>query len=232
MADDILAAASIAKKIKDATLFVFDLDGTLLNSKEDIADSINISFAKLGLEPVSNETVYQYVGYGVAPLILDTLTAIKQEERYQDLLDLFRSIYDEKLLDKSHLFPHVEEGLNKLNDRNYKLALITNKPIGFTMKIVNSLKLDRFFGSLIVGGDSKVAQKPDPKSLLMIIKATNSLASKTVMTGDSKVDIMTGKNANTLTVGVTYGFRAKEELVNSKADLIIDSFDQLVSLTN
>ncbi|MBI4667480.1 MAG: HAD-IA family hydrolase [Nitrospinae bacterium] len=213
----------------DVDVLVFDLDGTLIDSKQDIADSLNWTFGQFGYEPLPMNLIEQFVGNGIAPLINRAVNQAGHPERETEVLKVFRARYYEHLLDQTMFFPGVEKTLNLLKSR-YKMGLVTNKPHQFTEKIVAKLGLDSYFNGEVYGGDTLPVKKPDPASILRISSRYGVSPSRVLMVGDSSVDVMTGKNAGSFTVGVTYGFRSVEELIEAKPDAMIDRFEQLTGL--
>jgi phosphoglycolate phosphatase len=217
----------IVKKF-DVGALVLDLDGTLVNSKDDIADSLNWTFERLGYEPLPMKVIEGFVGNGIMPLVKNAVVAAGHPERFNDVLGAFRERYYDHLVDKTRLFEGVMDTLETLAP-NYKMGIVSNKPHAMTIKITRELGIHRFFNGQIYGGDSLVVRKPDPSAILMIAARYNVPSSRTLVVGDSSVDIMAGKNAGARTVGVTYGFRSVEELTQARSDALIDGFGDLLS---
>ncbi len=204
-------------------LFIFDLDGTLIDSKEDIAASVNHTLKAIGLRSIPDELIYQYVGTGVTPLIKRSMEAAG-EGRFKEALAIFLKHYDEHLLDRTVFFPGVQKILKHFSQK--KKVVLTNKPQGFSEKILKGLKADHFFEE-ILGGDTRFPKKPDPEAVRYLLEKFRADPSKAVMIGDSRVDRETGQNAGILTCGVTYGFRPREELEGS--DCLITQPDELLN---
>lgn len=218
----------IVKKL-DVGALVLDLDGTLVDSKDDIADSLNWTFVRLGYEPLPMKVIEGFVGNGIMPLVKNAVVAAGHPERFDDVLGVFRKRYYDHLLDKTRLFEGVMETLDRLAP-DYKMGIVSNKPYAMTIKIIRELGLDRFFNGQIYGGDSLAVRKPDPASILMTAARYNVPSSRMLVVGDSAVDINAGKNAGARTIGVTYGFRSVEELTQARPDALIDRFDGLLNL--
>lgn len=210
----------------DVDVIVFDLDGTLIDSKVDIADSLNHTFGQLGYDPLPMELIETFVGNGVAPLIHRAVVAAGHPERESDVMAMFRARYYDHLLDTTRPFDEVTETLEKLSGE-YRMGLITNKPERFTIKILDGLNLARFFDGAVYGGDTLPVKKPDPASFLEIMDKYGVSPMRGMIVGDSAVDIHTGRNAGAHTIGVTYGFRDAKELTDAGADLLIDRFGDL-----
>lgn len=213
----------------DVDLLVFDLDGTLIDSRRDIADSLNQTFLKVGYDPLSMETIAGFVGNGVGPLIRRAVEAAGHSDRLEEVTDIFREIYWERLLDTTRLFDDVEETLDKLSGR-YRMGIVSNKPERYTRRIVAELGLARYVGGAVYGGDTLPVKKPDPAAVLQIAAGHAVPVSRTLVVGDSAVDIETGKNAGAFTAGAAYGFRSREELLKAGPDAVIESFGELSGL--
>ncbi|MGE5190347.1 MAG: HAD-IA family hydrolase [Gemmatimonadota bacterium] len=190
---------------KAMRLLVFDLDGTLVDSKVDLANSVNHALAGFDLPPLPNETVYTYVGNGATMLIRRALGPAR-EAILPEVLDLFLDHYRRHLLDTTLPYPGVAE---TLRDRagEYEMAVLTNKPLGMTRALLDGLSLTRYFVD-VRGGDSFDNKKPHPEGLLRIMDARGTAAGETLMVGDSVNDVLAGRGAGVLTCGVTYGLGA------------------------
>ncbi|MEK7856489.1 MAG: HAD-IA family hydrolase, partial [Acidobacteriota bacterium] len=207
-------------------LLIFDLDGTVIDSKLDIANSGNWTLKELGLPAVLNEVIYSYVGNGVRPLIQKSVGE-EQGPRYQRALKIFKDYYTKHLLDETRLFDGVVDVLNHFSSK--KKAVFTNKPQYFTEPILEGLKFSHYFDA-IMGSDAGFPKKPDPTVIHHLLKKFNCPPNQAVLVGDSKVDIETGKNAGILTCGVTYGFRPPEEVKEARPDFVISEFSDLKSI--
>lgn len=212
------------KKI-DADLVIFDFDGTLVDSKRDIAFAVNEMLSRMSLTQMTAETIYGYVGNGVRPLIESTLETSGRKDEIGTAIKHFQEIYIAHLLDTTVLFDGVSEMLNSLHGRR-KMAVASNKPYRYVKKIIDGLEISHFFYS-VKGGDSVEVKKPAPEMLNIIMDETSSEKGSTVFIGDSGVDIKTGKNADIKTIGVTYGYRSRDEIIESKPDLVVESVEQL-----
>lgn len=209
-------------------LIVFDFDGTLVDSKRDIAFAVNETLKRMDIPSLSEETIYSYVGNGVRPLIEEMVASAGKENALETALGHFRSVYIEHLLDTTVMFKGVKEVLEHFAPHK-KMAVASNKPYRYVKKILDGLKMSGYFVS-VKGGDSVETKKPAPEMLHAIISEASVKSSDTVFVGDSGVDIRTGKNAGVKTIGVTYGFRSKEEILENDPDAIINSPDELKKL--
>jgi len=216
-------------KVFQADVVVFDLDGTLIDSKKDIADSLNWTLGEMGYDPLPIKTIEKFVGNGIAPLIRRTVEAAGSPESEEKMVALFRSRYWEHLLDHTRLFDTVEETIESFIGR-FKMGLVSNKPERYTRRIVEELGLGPAFGDAVFGGDTLPVKKPDPAALHRIAAMHGSEPARMVMVGDSAVDIATAKQAGCHSIGVSYGFRDKEELIEAGADALVDRFDEIRKL--
>jgi phosphoglycolate phosphatase len=189
-------------ELRPCRLFLFDLDGTLIDSRADIVYSLNLALAGLGVPPLPEAHIVHYVGSGVRKLIERSLHELTGREPDSALtqkgVTLFREEYGKHLLDQTCLRPGVEEALERLSWA--KFAVVSNKPEHFSRRILEGLGLAGRF-CIILGGDSTPHQKPDPEPLLKAMDACVAPPSETAMVGDSAVDIEAGKAAGVITCG-------------------------------
>ena len=148
-------------------LLVFDLDGTLINSKDDLVKSVNAVRRRLGLEPLPEETVASYVGRGVVVLMRRALGEEASEAEVAQAVEFFLAYYREHMLDHTVAYPGVREALEALRPR--PMAVLTNKPVKFSQAILAGLRLDRYF-THVYGGNSFPQKKPDPIGLLTLMR--------------------------------------------------------------
>lgn len=207
---------------------LFDLDGTLIDSRDDLAASVNLMLSELNFANLPSETIYNFIGEGVFNLVNRSISASLNRESDVEFsnhgVEIFRKIYAENCLIKTKLYDGVEETLNKLSD--FPKAVITNKPWNFSVKILEGLGIAQYF-SLVVGGDSFPERKPSPVPLLGAIEKLGFTAEECLMIGDSWVDIEAGKNAKMKTCGCVFGFRGRDELEKAGADFLIEKFSDL-----
>ncbi|MCD9184929.1 MAG: HAD-IA family hydrolase [Pyrinomonadaceae bacterium] len=212
-------------------LLLFDLDGTLIDSRDDLADSVNLTLTEMKLENLPSETIYNFIGEGVFNLLDRSIsTSVKQastEEFTNRGVEIFSGIYDENCLVKTKLYDGVKETLEELKD--FKKAVITNKPHDFSEKILDALGVLQYFQS-ISGGDSFPERKPSPVPLLKTAEKLGFSPAECLMIGDSRIDIEAGKNANIKTCGCVFGFRGRVELEKAKADFLIEDFTAIKEL--
>jgi phosphoglycolate phosphatase len=207
---------------------VFDLDGTLLDTKLDLVNSVNAMLRETRRPEQPADLVASYVGHGAPQLIARVLGADRTEQERQQALAVFLKHYDEQKLNLTRPYPGVVEGLRAL--AGYPMAVLTNKPARLSVEILEGLGLTHFFRA-IYGGDSFQRKKPDPKGALSIVKELGASPAGAAMIGDSDVDIQTARNAGMLAVAVKYGF-GQHNPRSCPADVYISSLTELVTLTS
>jgi phosphoglycolate phosphatase len=206
-------------------VLIFDLDGTLIDSKLDLAHSVNAARNHLGLPPISNELVYSYVGEGAPVLIRRALGAEALQEDVDRALQYFLQYYRAHQLDHTTLYPGVRDALDRLKESGARLSVLTNKPVRISNEILAGLGVKDHF-DYIYGGNSFEFKKPNPIGIDTIVRDTNASRERTVMVGDSGVDIQTARNAGVVACGVSYGFQP-ETLVTNPPDFMIDNMAEL-----
>ena len=216
-------------------LLVFDLDGTLIDSAQDLCNSVNASLAEYGLEALPDPAIAGFVGNGAPTLIrrslaLATKTAIEQvdEELFNKAYAFFLQYYREHKLDFTYAYDGVLDALKALHALHdapggtaRKMAVLTNKPVRPARGICEGLGLADYFLH-IYGGDSFAVKKPDPLGLRTLMEETGARPEQTVMIGDSKVDVETARNAGAWCVGCTFGF-GPHTLVENPPDVLVDT---------
>ena len=215
-------------KIMDSELIIFDLDGTLIDSSDDIAWAANMTLVYMGYNEMDLDAIKEGIGWGVKTL-LQKLMPQEGPERIDDARVKFLEYYWDHLTVNTILYPGVRETIDYFKDHDKKMAIVTNKPIKFTEKILNELALKDFF-LMVLGGDSLMNRKPDPEPVEKVISTLGVTKGKTVFVGDSKVDGETGKRAGIFTIGVEYGFRGRKELEEAGFDVIISEFPELTRI--
>jgi phosphoglycolate phosphatase len=183
-------------------LVVFDLDGTLIDSAQDVAISANELVTTLGGSPLDRDQVIKMIGEGAAVLVKRALAAGGLDPETSDALPRFLEIYDRHLLDHTRPYPGVMETL-AIAARRARLAILTNKPLAHTERVLDGLGLRDFFNA-VVGGDNPFGRKPDPAALVALIGGRAGEAS--LLVGDSPIDYETARAANIAFGWARYGF--------------------------
>lgn len=207
-------------------LIIFDLDGTLVDTRQDITNSVNYARKRVGLPALDVDTVIKYVGNGVKKLMERSLPE-NQKNNVQEAVSYFRDHYRDHALVYTRLYQGVKELL--VHFQNKKLAVISNKPEEFSRNILKGLNVDKYF-NLILGGDSLPVMKPNPEPILRVLNVLKVVPDKAVMVGDGITDIEAGKRAKVLTCAVSYGFRKKEILLRVKPDFTVNDILELKRL--
>ena len=214
----------IQNKIRRYDLIVFDLDGTLIDSKMDITASVNFTLESLALKPLPAATVTSFIGKGVKNLLMQSLGEGAQD-KFGSAIKVFRRHYNEHCLDRTVLFPRVKETLKHLH--GLSKAIVTNKPGMFTGPILKGLGIETFF-DFVLGGDEVPKKKPNPDPIFILLERFQMKPDRVLMIGDSPLDIQMGKAAQIQTCAVTYGYGNKGDLISEKPDFIIDNFFELL----
>ena len=208
------------------SLLIFDLDGTLVDSKLDLANAVNATRHYMGMGPLTNETVYGYVGNGAPVLLRRAMGPEMPQDEVDRALGYFLSYYGDHKLDNTVLYPGVRAALDLFRERGLKMAVLTNKPVKASQGIIDGLGVhDHFFR--VYGGNSFERKKPDPMGVERLMAEAGVVAPQTIMIGDSGVDIRTARNAGIAVAGVTWGFQP-ESLQEDVPDLVADRMEQVV----
>ncbi len=219
---------------QDKQLLIFDFDGTLIDSVPDLADATNTMLEQLGKPTYSLDTIKEWVGNGSRLLIERALVGqtvvsagqVTQEEAdhaEQLFFDAYKNISDSKTV----AYPDVDRVLRQLKDAGFTLALVTNKPIRFVPKILETLGWSPLF-SLVLGGDSLAVKKPDPAPLLHTCETLNFTPEQAIMIGDSINDIHAGQRAGIDTFGLSYGYNYGQDIRDSDPTHAFDTFADLL----
>ena len=217
--------------VENLKLLVFDLDGTLIDSAQDLCNSVNATLTRFGRLPLSDETIAAYIGNGALTLVRRAFDAAGthdplNDETLQQAYAYFLDYYREHKLDFTYAYDGVLESLAALrsmhNDSSRRLmAVLTNKPVRPAQAICQALGLAPYFLQ-IYGGNSFSTKKPDPEGLLALMREASASPGETVMIGDSQVDVQTARNAGAWAIGCTFGL-APGSLDAAPPDVIVDS---------
>jgi len=213
------------KKI-DAKLIIFDLDGTLIDSKEDIATALNQTLKAVSIPELPLSVIYSHVGNGVRELLKDSVREADNGVDFSEAVKHFRKIYPKRLLDTTVMFDGVKEQLDHFFSKNKVMAVASNKPAEYVNPVIDGLGMRKYFAE-VFGGNSLKTKKPEPEMINTILKNTGIIKEDAVFIGDSAVDIEAGKNSSIKTIGCTYGFRSKEEIIKSMPDIVIEHPKQM-----
>ncbi len=206
-------------------LLIFDLDGTLIDSRRDLAQSVNATRAHMGMGPLELDTVSSYVGNGAPLLMRRALGEQATETEVQEALEFFLEHYREHALDFTTLYPGVKESLARLAAAGKRLAVLTNKPVRMSRLIVDGLGIGPLLFQ-VYGGNSFDFKKPHPIGIETLMREAGCGRTQTMMVGDSSVDVETARNAGIACCGVSWGFQP-ESLSERPPDLLVDRMEQL-----
>jgi len=214
-------------------LVIFDLDGTLIDSRLDLVHSVNAALRHIGRPELPDDVIASYVGDGAPILIQRALGGEEVDEAIvRQGLQFFLSYYREHKLDHTTVYEGVREALTAVqhtsNGEPRKMAVLSNKPVIPSRLIVEALGLGPFF-SQIYGGNSFATKKPDPEGARKLLEENGVRPEETVIVGDSHVDVETGRNAGLWTVGVSYGF-APHTLGENPPDVLVDTPHELAEI--
>jgi len=202
---------------------IFDLDGTLIDSRLDIARAANYTLAQLGLPQLPEEKITGFIGGGVGPLLKKALGE-RSKELFARALPIYKERYLAHCTDYTTLYPGVREVLAHFQAKD--IAMATNKLVPMTVKILEHFGIASYF-KLVLGPDSVQNRKPHPEAVEKILAHLGKPRETALMVGDSHFDIETGKNAGIMTCGVTYGYGSRQVLEECGADVIIDRLQDL-----
>ena len=213
------------QKIK---LLLFDLDGTLIDSEKDLAASVNAMLRHFGRKELPLEVIDTYIGDGAPMLIRRALGDPAHASIVQEALNFFLLYYRDHKLDSTVPYPGIPEALER--SRNFdgpsrQMAVLTNKPVRASRDILAGLGLSQYFFQTY-GGNSFETKKPDPLGAQTLMNEAGAGPEETIMVGDSEVDVLTARNANLWSIGVTYGF-APHTLERTHPDILVDTVEEL-----
>ena len=212
----------------DIKVIIFDLDGTLLNTLDDLADSTNLALAEFGYPPKSIAEIKQYVGNGVAKLIERAIPNGKDNIHYNTCLKIFKIIYAQNMYNKTAPYNGIINLLIELKEKNYKIAVVSNK---FDLAVKELCQ--KYFPNLIdiAIGENEAAginKKPAPDTVNLALKQLKLTPNQAIYVGDSDVDILTAKNSNMPCISVTWGFRDIQFLKEHNANIIINDPKEII----
>ena len=211
-------------------LLIFDLDGTLIDSRLDLIHSVNATLRQCKRPELPGDIIASYVGDGAPMLVRRALGDPADESFFKQALEFFLSYYREHKLDHTTLYPGIVEALAQMrsNGNQRKMAVLTNKPVNPSRAIVEGLGLASFFFR-VYGGNSFATKKPDPLGVKTLLQETETAPDRAMIVGDSSIDVLTGRNAGIATCGVSYGF-APHTLGENPPDVVVASPKELVEI--
>ena len=207
---------------------VFDLDGTLLDTLDDLSNSVNFALSQHNMPQRSQQEIRSFLGNGIAHLMRQSVPTGTSETEFDKAFQTFRDHYVEHCLDLTQPYKGIMALLNQLKQKDVKMAIVSNK----LHPAVQELN-QRFFKDYItsaVGESATVRRKPNPDAVIAALKELGSKKEEALYVGDSEVDLATAKNVGVACVCVTWGFRDKEVLANLHPDYLIDQPEELLAI--
>jgi phosphoglycolate phosphatase len=205
---------------------IFDLDGTIIDSKLDLIRSVNAMLKEMDREELHEDTISGYIGHGAPQLVARALGEDSTETERERALKFFLGYYEDHKMDTTCAYPGVPEALEHL--ATFPMAILTNKPVRISNRILEALGLAKYFRA-VYGGNSFATKKPDPHGTQVILHEFGAAPSEVILIGDSEVDVQTARNAGTLAAAVNYGFGTHNRAVHP-ADIYLDRLTDLVPL--
>lgn len=209
-------------------IIFYDLDGTLVDTRADIANAANHMLETMGRPTLTQREVEKYVGKGLYYLIEGCLQTTEKKV-VEKGAKIYRDHYAAHMKDNSPLYPGALETLERF--KKSIQAVVTNKPDPFSKDLLNHLKVDQFFVS-IIPGNSKYPKKPDPTAVLELLEKHQVAPSDALFVGDGLIDLETGRNASVETVLLSHGFSTEEELAVGKPDYLVPDFEAFLKLSH
>lgn len=209
-------------------LLIFDLDGTLIDSSDDIVWAANMTLKEMGHETLDSEFIKSQIGWGIQSL-LEKLLPEYSDALLEESRQSFIRHYLTHLTVTTAPYPGVIGTLEHLRAMGKRLTVITNKPIGPTEEILDALNMDGYF-EVVLGGDNVPKKKPSPEPVFMMLERTGVSKNEAVFIGDSAVDCEASTRAGVDIIGAAYGFRGRQELLDAGCNSIIDDFTELKAI--
>ncbi len=213
-------------------LLIFDLDGTLVDSRRDLANSVNAMLRHFSRPELPCDLIATYIGDGAPMLVRRALGDPDDEQFVNDALQFFMAWYREHKLDHTYVYPGILPALDAVvasaDGRRRKMAVLSNKPVNPSRQIVEALGLGRYFFQ-VYGGNSFHTKKPDPFGALKLCEEAGVAPAEAIMIGDSSNDVLTGRNAGMWTMGLTYGL-APQTLEVAPPDVLVDKPEEIAQV--
>jgi phosphoglycolate phosphatase len=225
-----MSVSMTASKLHPVRALIFDLDGTLIDSKRDLIHSVNAMLGEMGRARLDEETISGYIGHGAPLLVSRALGSTAKEDELRRALQFFLAYYEEHKMDSTCAYSGIPDALAALSRKKVPMAVLTNKPVKISVRILESLGLASYF-RVIYGGNSFETKKPDPFGANKILTEFGAQPRETMIVGDSEVDVQTARNAGTIAAAVNYGFGVHDR-TQHPADIYLDKLSDLVPLVD
>lgn len=207
---------------------IFDLDGTLIDTLEDLRDSVNYALDKYNMPNRNIDEIRSFVGNGIQRLVYKSIPENTSEELKESVLKAFKSHYITNSMNKTRPYNDICALVKKLKEMGLGLAVVTNKTQDAALDIMNAFFKDDF--QVVIGQIDGVAQKPQPDGVWRAMELLGATKQNSIYIGDSEVDCLTAKNSGIQIIGVTWGFRGRKTLEENNADYIVDSPDEIIEI--
>jgi phosphoglycolate phosphatase len=211
-------------------LYLFDLDGTLVDTRRDIAEAVNHVLHLHDRSVAELTTVISWVGDGLDDMMKRAFDT-DEEQFVDELVDEFRSYYKDHCTDFSHVYESCSETLTSLQERGAHLSILTNKPQDLSLEILRRLGILQYFDRVVGPGEANL-RKPNPSNLLSLIRDIGTSKDRTLMVGDSRNDILVAHGAGVASCGCTFGYIGREALLELKPTYLVDSLGELLLLAD
>ena len=211
--------------ISEIETIIFDLDGVLADTCQDITNAANYMLGRLGLQELPPKKVATFIGGGVESMVRQILSEVP-ENNIEEALPLYRQYYTEHCLIATVLYPGIAEALEHFHRCQKRMAIATNKAEPISRLIIKGLGIEAYF-EMVVGPESVARPKPHPDMLLHIAQKLGASLTRTIMIGDSPTDIQAAKTAQVLSCGVTYGYGSPEKILQACPSLIVHRAEDL-----
>lgn len=208
---------------------IFDLDGTLIHSLEDIKDSLNVTLARYGHPLVDDCEAKKNIGNGARRLVKDSIKEKLTDAEIDERLAFYNDVYTQSGSPKTRLFDGVNKLLSTLKSKGYKLAILTNKPQATTDEVYKKY-LSHYEFDCVIGQSSAFEKKPAPDGAIEIMKRLGVLPENTFFVGDGETDVLTAINSLTKGIAVLWGYRSKEQLIEAGAKTFVSTPEELADI--
>ncbi|AEM79130.1 HAD family hydrolase [Thermoanaerobacter wiegelii] len=209
---------------------IFDLDGTLIDSKKDIVMAINKTLRDLDIPTLPEDDIIPFMSYGPEVFIKQCIGE-KNADKFERAFEKFKENYSERCIVYTSLFPGVREVLEFLKERKINIALATNKMMSLSKKILQHFGLEKYF-SIMLGPEDVTNKKPHPEIIEIILQKLNVKREEALYVGDSEIDVLCGKSAGVYTCAVTYGIGDIKSIIAANPDFIITDLTKLILLVS
>jgi len=207
---------------------IFDLDGTLLYTLEDLKDSVNFALSKFNYPPKNLEEIRNFVGNGVKVLMELSIPQGKNNENFNECLAIFKTHYAQNMYNKTKPYDGIIEMLENLQNLGFKTAVVSNKFDLATKELCKKYFAEKI--EIAIGESENIRKKPAPDSVFKVMEILNSNKNSTYFVGDSEVDIQTAQNANLKCISVTWGYKNKEFLLKNGAKFLANSPQEILKI--